>query len=599
MDRRSHATRIAQATAIVVVLLATLLSTPRASAGFLGRHTFLGKIFRMTPVGRVVRHFEERRDDYRAAQQWLDEQLAAASKRDAELRQLYRQRQMDTRTYVEARTLNERRKAEYTELKDRMTRITRDNFHRALGQEVLDRLMPRILAHQKFQKTLGEVNEAFDTTRQFLEGGIAGIDRLAAKADLGFLSKAREATQRLIARIDKRELTGVLLADVKAELQHLDGRLAQLQKDLPEQVKPEELQQLQQQAREAVQTLRSTQNAINGEVQRVRDQGTIVIPVRSASRDKVVQTKLGEFRSDARMVDRAVEAAKLRGEERRRVEDAVREAMDRLGIDRSDRTYLRLRKMAMEDLLSRGISFSELSDDELRSLWQTALEGARNRYTALTQGPAIGAISMQASYPGGSEEGMAWSYDGYPGWVTWRSFGTDTYPADVPCEFSPMCQSRLHVTIDALDLQLDFNLDEDTVSGAFAGTAIGGALDMFKGGRTDFLPPGEGSGSFTGQITEGSLAYYPDSQAYGFQGTGWVTVRLEGKGVCCDLCSCPQGQDTYHVVLEGAAEKTIPVTLEGNTAGGKPSLRINGTADTWDFFLICDECKLPVELPAR
>ncbi len=162
MDRCSRATRTTRATAIVLVLLATLLSTPRASAGFLGRHTILGKVFRMTPVGRVVRHFEDRRDDYRAAQQWLDEQLAGATKRDAELKQLYRQRQIDTRTYVEARTLNERRKAEYTELKDRMTRITRDRFQRAMAQEVLDRLVPRILAHQKLQKTLGEVNEAFE-----------------------------------------------------------------------------------------------------------------------------------------------------------------------------------------------------------------------------------------------------------------------------------------------------------------------------------------------------------------------------------------------------------------------------------------------------
>jgi hypothetical protein len=161
-----------------------------------------------------------------------------------------------------------------------------------------------------------------------------------------------------------------------------------------------------------------------------------------------------------------------------------------------------------------------------------------------------------------------------------------------------MCQSRLHLTIDALDLQLDFDLDGDTVSGSFSGSATGGALDMFKGGRTDFLPPGEGTGSFTGHITEGQLRYYPDHQAYGFEGTGWVKVNMQGKGVCCDMCGCPGSEDLYHVVLEGEAEKTIPVTLEGNTAH-TPSLRINGTADTWDFFLICDECQLPVDLPAQ
>jgi hypothetical protein len=597
MNRRSFAARLTRATAIVFVLAATLLSTPRASAGFLGRHTILGKVFRMTPVGRVVSHFEQRRDDYRAAQQSLDDQLAAADKRDAELKRRFRERQIDLHTYVEARTLNERRKAEYVELKDRMTRITRDNFQRAMAQEVVDRLVPRILAHRRFQETLGEVNEAFDTSRRFLEGGIAGIDQLAAKADLGFLSKAREATQRLIARIDKRELTGVLLSDVKAELQRLDGRLAQLQKELPEQVKPEEVKQLQQQARDAVQTLQSTQNAINSEVQRVRDQGTVLIPVRSASRDEVIQDKLQAFRGDARMVDRAIEAAKLRREERARVNTAIREAMDQLGIDRADPSYLRLRKMAMEALLGKGIAFSELSDDELRSLWQEALEGARDRYTELAQGPAIGVISMQTSYPPG-EEGMAWSYDGYPGWATWRSFGTDTYPPDVPCSFSTMCQSRLHTTIEALDLQLDFDLDRNTVSGSFSGTASGGAIDMFRGGRTDFLPPGQGTASFSGQITKGWLRYDEAFEAWSFGGEGSVTVRMEGQGVCCDTCSCPNGDTVYHVVLEGSAEKTIPVTLEGNTAGSR-SLRISGSADTWDFTIFCDECKLPVDLPAR
>jgi len=565
----------------------------------MGGHTILGKVFRMTPVGRVVRRFEQRRDDYRAAQQWLDDQLARAGKRNTALKQLYRQRQIDTHTYVEARTLNERRKAEYTELKDRMTRITRDKFHRAMAQEVVDRLMPRILAHRKFQKTLGEVNEAFDTTRRFLEGGIAGIDQLAAKADLGFLGKAREATQRLIARIDKRELSGVLLADVKAELQHLDGRLAKLQQELPEKVKPQEIKELQQQAREAAQTLQSTQNAINKEVQRVREQGTIIIPVRSASRDKVVQDKLRVFRTDARMVDRAVEAAKLRGEERQRVNDAIREAMDRLGIDRSDRSYLRLRKMAMEDLLRKGASFSELSDDALISLWQEALQGARDRYTALTQGPAIGTVSMQVDYPPGkNEEGLSWSYYDYPGWMTWRSFGTETYPPEIPCRFDVFCASRLHLTIELLRLQLDFDLDRDKVSGFFVGEARGGAIDPFQGGRTDFLPPGEGTGSFGGQITDGWLRYDPASQTYSFGGEGWVKVNMKGKGVCCESCGCPGGTELYHIALEGEAEKTIPVTLEGHTTGER-ALRITGTADYWDFYIVCNECKLPVDLPAR
>jgi hypothetical protein len=40
MDRRSCTTRT---TAIVLVRLATLLSAPRASAGFLGRHTILSE----------------------------------------------------------------------------------------------------------------------------------------------------------------------------------------------------------------------------------------------------------------------------------------------------------------------------------------------------------------------------------------------------------------------------------------------------------------------------------------------------------------------------------------------------------------------------
>jgi hypothetical protein len=574
-----------------------LLAVPRQSAAIFPRHTILGKVFRMTPAGRIYSHFETRKIEYDQAQQWLDERIAEADQRDAVLKELLRMRAIDGHTYVQARSLNTLRRSEYVEIKDRMTRITRDNFHRAMGQEVLDRLVPRILAHRRFQETLGEVNEAFETTRGFLEDGVLRIDQLAAKADLGFLGKAREATQRLIRRIDKKELTGALLAPIRKELERLDGQLAQLQSDLPEVVKPEEVKQLQEEARQAAKTLQSTQDSLNQAVQRVRDQGTVVIPVRSAARDKVIQEKLKAFRTDQNMTRNAIAAALGRGAERRRVNAAIAEAMDRLGIDRSDRTYIYLRKMALEALLTRGISTADLSDEELASLWEEALADAQERYTQLAAGPAIGTISMHISYPpASSDDALAWTLRGQPGMATWCAFGSEVIDPDLPCTFDVFCLRPMETEIETLELWLDFDLDQDQVTGALEGTLVG---DIRGFGAERF---GEAEGKFRGQITGGSMRYDGSRGGWSFEGEGWVEIQMEGGGVCCPSCLCDKTGRLETVSIQGSGNRQVPLRLSGNTVG-RPTLSLQGEEHTeetcWRFSIHCGECKLPVELPAR
>jgi hypothetical protein len=384
---------------------------------------------------------------------------------------------------------------------------------------------------------------------------------------------------------------------LRKELERLDGRLAQLQQDLPEMVKPEEVKQLQEEARQAAQSLQSTQDSLNQAVQRVRDQGTVVIPVRSAARDKVVQEKLGEFSTDKNMTRNAVATALARGAEQRRVNAAVTEAMDRLGIDRSDRTYIYLRKMAMEALLARGISTSDLSDEELVSLWEEALADARERYTQPAGGPAIGTISMHVSYPPASpEDALAWTYEDTPGTATWHSFGSEVIDPSIPCTFDVFCIKPMETKIETMELWLDFDLDHDTVTGALEGTLVG---DIRGFGAERF---GEAAGTFRGQIADGSMRYDSTAGGWIFEGEGWVEIRLEGGGVCCPSCLCDKTGRLETVSIEGSGERQIPLALSGSTVG-RPALHIWGEEYTeevhWRFNVACLECKLPVDLPAR
>jgi len=81
--------------ALVVVLLVTatgVLAQPVDARKLLGRRGLLGKIFRMTPLGRRVATLETRRDEYRAANNWLNERLDQANQRDAQLKVLLRKR---------------------------------------------------------------------------------------------------------------------------------------------------------------------------------------------------------------------------------------------------------------------------------------------------------------------------------------------------------------------------------------------------------------------------------------------------------------------------------------------------------------------------
>jgi hypothetical protein len=269
--------------------------------------------------------------------------------------------------------------------------------------------------------------------------------------------------------------------------------------------------------------------------------------------------------------------------------------MYNLGIDRSDRTYIRLRKMALETLLARGVQTTDLSDEELVSLWEEALAEAQERYKEAAAGPAIGVVSMHVAYPGNA---LAWSYYDKPGYATWNSFGREVIDSSLPCQFEIFCHRPLQSSIETLQLWLDFDLDNDAVTGAFEGT-LEGNINGFGGEEL-----GEASGTFQGQITGGQMRYDSAGGAWDFDGAGWVEVEMKGSGLCCPNCSCDKTGALENVSIAGEGSQQIPVTLSGSTLG-RPTLRISGEhcygADgrCWRFSIACLECSLPVDLPAR
>ena len=110
-------------------------SAPVAQAGLFGRHTFFGKVFRATPLGRVVVTFEDRRDAYRAADAWLAQCQQASVQRAADLRRGVETGTLDLRTYIHASATNMRHAQQYAEVSQRMKAIASETAKGLLGLE--------------------------------------------------------------------------------------------------------------------------------------------------------------------------------------------------------------------------------------------------------------------------------------------------------------------------------------------------------------------------------------------------------------------------------------------------------------------------------
>jgi hypothetical protein len=228
---------------------------------------------------------------------------------------------------------------------------------------------------------------------------------------------------------------------------------------------------------------------------------------------------------------------------------------------------------------------------------QRADPDAQERYTQLAGGPAIGTISMHISYPPVSpDDALRWTYEGKPGMATWHSFGREVIDPSLPCTFDVFCQKPMETEIETMELWMDFDLDHDKVTGALEGTLVG---DIRGFGAERF---GKAAGTFRGQIADGSMRYDSTAGGWAFEGKGWIEIRLEGGGVCCPSCLCDKTGRLETVSIEGSDKKHIPLTLSGSTVG-HPALHLRGKerADEtyWRFNVACQECKLPVDLPAR
>lgn len=533
--------------AVVLLVTATgVLPQPVDALRLFGRRGLVRKIFRMTPLGRVVATFEGRRDDYRAAQNWLDKSLDQANQRDAKLKVLLRKRWIDVRSYVKYRSMNEQRKAVYKELKDRMTKITRDNFNRALGQQVLDRLVPKIVRSAKFEKTIGELNDTFDSARGILTEGIQGIDKLAAKADFGFLGKAREKAQRLMKEIDKSPLAGAFADQARATLEEVDRSLGELQQNLPEMAKPEFVKQMQQQAAQAVENLQNTQNTINQEIRKVKDQGTVYIPVHSAEKDPVVQQQMKTFKSDATMTRRAIAEARVRRAVGPRLRAMQKVAMEKVGIDRADPLYNKIRGRVLEKM--RETDLSTLTADELAQLWQKALEEILAEEEREEE-EALPIVVMQGGY------------NVFP-------FDIDTDVVAIDPEYSDcVANCRVGYSPGAAEksqsakVNLVFDLETGAISGTLAGSA-------------ELLRDVTHKATFNGKVTEGRVwlakpATPESGPSWEFEGKVQVNISAYGERTCARFEEDPEtGRDErVEWTIGGSKNFVVEARMQGTIQG--------------------------------
>ncbi|MFO7698452.1 MAG: hypothetical protein R6X16_15035 [Anaerolineae bacterium] len=560
---RLHVTRVALALAIVAAgLLAPVSHTAvveargRApvsrgavvEARILRRYTILGKIFRLTPVGRVVATVEDRQDAYRAANNWLAQAQQENSVRQEQLRQALVAGKLDLRAYVHASATLLRHAEQYVAVTERMKVIGRDNFHRAMGQQAFERFMPRIAQSVGFAQRVDNVKGALEAGRQLLEQGALDIDRLAEKAYPQFMRDGRARVQELITKLDRAGLSGKPVEDIRRTLAGLERGLGALEKAVPEMVKTDDVKRLQQEARNAAQVLVNTGKALDDGVKRLRDKNTVYFPVRSLERDAVVKKAMEEFSTDPSLLRRAVDESKLR----RALGSQLEEALGRCGVERSDPLYTRIRQrmLALVD-----VSDGAPSADALDALCAEA----KDQITREAEQPGIhGTATLDldlASLERSSESdrfALSW---------LWR----DSYKEDSAWNFVRLCD-YCHPTpaIQSLPIRLEVNLETREVQGNWSGTAEGQQAVTDNG---VVLCTGDSRASFDGAMAGGSVIVDPDGLGFSFEGEGTTSLTIAGELACTSLPQEPKAEGTS-VVLE--------TTVSGEWRAGEGQIRIYG-----------------------
>ena len=326
---------------LAAVLLCTLMvsGTAPVEAGFAGRHTILGRIFRVTPLGRTVATFEDRRDAYRAANQWLEAQRTQTQRRQQELREALIRGDIDLRTYQNAWAHNQRRLEQYNEVRDRMRQIAAENFNRALAQEAFSRLGPRLARNARFNRNMDEIKETMTTVRDLLQEGSIKIDDLASRAYPDQLRTGRQRVRDLQERLEQSGLRGGPVESLRRGLERIERQLAQWEEEVPERVKPDAVHQLQADMQRAREELVGLQEQLDGALERLDDQNTVYFPERRLRRDPVIREQMQEFARDSGLVRQAIaetERRRAEAEARREFDLRIRAACETAGITAAD-----------------------------------------------------------------------------------------------------------------------------------------------------------------------------------------------------------------------------------------------------------------------
>lgn len=539
---------------LAVALCAAGLAAPArpAQAGFLGRHTILGKVFRLTPVGRVVKSAEDRRDAYRSADRWLQEQQSGAAERGLALQRGLINREVDLRAYVRARETQLRHDAQYAEVGQRMKAIAHDNFNRALGQQALEHIMPRLVRSDLFQGTVNEMKATLETGRKLLEEGVLDIQALANKAYPEFMRHGRTEVQEAIKRLEESGLKGGPIDEIKGRLQMLDSALGDLERRVPEMVKPDEVKQLQEEATAAAKTLGELTEKMDAGVARLADKGTTYFPQRSVANDALITSKMKEFAADASLVSRASEESKVR----RALGPRLDEAMARARIDRSDPLYNRVRQRAL-GAIDPGKA-EEMSDGELDAWVAIAL---REIEAEAKQPRLYGLASLE-----GDTANLTPRYPPFYGFVKWNAFMREM--ADPPSETYSCDSFDPFAAVDDIAIVLYMDLDTGEIqSGYWAGTAS--VQDPIHG-------VGIATGSFHGTLSEGTVTAYRNDQGTGltFGGRGQTRIEVSAAGRCHGYAD----GKFYEEAIEGTRAVTLNAYIHGKwKPGGAGELMIEET----------------------
>jgi hypothetical protein len=539
---------------LIALLLAASLLTPArpAQAAVLGRRTILGKIFRMTPVGRVIKTAEDRSDAYRSANAWLRDQQESAKARNAALQRGLTSREIDLRAYVHARETQIRHDQQYEDVAQRMKAIAHDNFNRALGQQALEHLMPRLARSELFGKTVGEMKATLETGRKLLEEGVLDIQALANKAYPDFMRHGRGEVQQALKKLEESGLKGGPIDEIKSKLQILESALGDLERRVPELVKPDEVKQLQEEAKGAAKTLGELGNKIDAGVARLADKNTTYFAQRSAAKDAQIAAKTKEFAADASLVSRAVGESKAR----RALGPRLEEALARARLERSDPLYNRVRQRAL-NLVDPGKA-EELSDGELDAYVAIALR----EITEEAAQPRIYGLAVLD----GSTANLTPRYPPSFGFVKWNAFfeemtgrryEQENYSCDIFYPFP---------SVDDITIMLYLDLDTDEIqSGYWSGTASA---------QNPYYGVGVAVGAFSGTLSRGTVMAYgqDEGKGFAFEGQGQTRIEVSAAGWCQEYADGKWSEEP----VEGSRTVRINTHIGGKWKAGAGELLIDG-----------------------